>query len=357
MAKGNGIAAPLGVALTVGFARRFDLLRRAGLYWAAAVTIVLSLPWEALSLYLFRKNSSFETAGWQFTGPALALYCGAIFDSLGPFLLAVILAGMLWNFSSIFRKKEPFWTAMFSFAIAAIVFHATLPQLPDVRYMTATFAPLLAFVPVAPNRLVEIARLHGRSASAARFALLLLVLVARPLRIPPRDPLGYREAAEWLWQQPDFTTNHPLLVVSDGPGEGSLVAEVAARDLRPQHFVLRGTKYLGSSDFLGNHYQPLFSTVEDALAALERLGVRYLILDRTDPSFRMPVQPHHQQVVTMAEAFPSRLTLVRALPRIPGQRERSLEIYRLPNATEKRTERLQVSVQYTFGGVLAEPGP
>ena len=45
-----------------------------------------------------------------------------------------------------------------------------------------------------------------------------------------------------------------ILVSAESPGEGMLIAEIAMRDRRPGHFVLRGSKVLARSDWNGNGY-------------------------------------------------------------------------------------------------------
>ena len=287
---------------------------------------------------------------WSFTSNVTVFYSTVLFNTLGPILTILMVAGILLTVQAIFQRKELFWVAIVSLAVATIVFHCIMAAPPDGRYMTAALVPLLAFVPVALTRLAQALPGTESVTTGGLFVLLFLTLVPTLFRFPARAPLGYREVAEWLYQQPDFTSNAGVLVVSEASGEGSLIAEIAVRDQRPQRYALRASKVLASSDWMGNYYRLVFDRVDDALKHLEGLGIRYLIVDK---SAAMPGN-ERAQVTGMVEEFPSRLQLVRRLPRIEGQRERQLEVYRLPYALGAPTQRIRYRMQYTLGRDLEQ---
>lgn len=356
MSKGNGLASILCIGLVVGLTRRFDLLRRPGLYFAAVITLVLGGPWEALSLHLFRANSSFETFGWSFTFRATTFYSTVLFHSLGLFPILLIVTGIVLKIPAIFRDRNPFWTAMMSLPAATFIFHSVLPQITDGRYMIAAIPALLAFIPVTFHWISRMLTVRRPAQIAIISALWIMTLVASPFRLPEREPMGYRETAQWLAQQADFGGKSPVMVVSDANGEGALIAEILIYDQRPQHFVLRASKIVASSDWNGNHYRLVFNRTEEILEALERLGVRYLVLDRTDPAsgLGMAGAPHHTQMAEMATSFPSHVQRVQTLPLLEGHRRRSIEIYRLPYAFENDRDRIRYGSPYTFGKEMVE---
>ncbi|MEO7145534.1 MAG: hypothetical protein ABI165_18710, partial [Bryobacteraceae bacterium] len=201
-----------------------------------------------------------------------------------------------------FEQRDPFWVVMFSLILATMLFHCMLPQPPERRYMLAAIAPLLVFLPEAIQRLAGVLP-RPREARGikvgALFAVLMVTLGFTTFALPNRAPLGYREAAEWLYSQADFASpGTRVLVISDASGEGALISEIASRDKHLQHFALRSSKVLFASDWMMNHYQLLFDNTRQELDYLERLGIRYIILDRTHPLGGRPniVRPDYRQV-------------------------------------------------------------
>ena len=77
-----------------------------------------------------------------------------------------------------------------------------------------------------------------------------------------------------------------FLVGSDARGEGMFVSEVAMRELRPGHFVLRASKVLASSRWDGSEYEVLYRDVNEVESFLEETGVGVVVLDCSSPESR-----------------------------------------------------------------------
>jgi hypothetical protein len=95
--------------------------------------------------------------------------------------------------------------------------------------------------------------------------------------IPQRHIEGYRRAVHSAAEACD--NDCVLLVLSDANGEGALISEAVQLRHRQRLTVLRGTKVLSSSDWLGRHYMPLVHSSEDVLAVFDRYSVDYILLD------------------------------------------------------------------------------
>jgi len=66
MTKGNAVAVILAVPLAIAFTRRFDLLRKSGIYVGGLIAAALAFGWELHALELDRNISTFN--GFSFAG-------------------------------------------------------------------------------------------------------------------------------------------------------------------------------------------------------------------------------------------------------------------------------------------------
>jgi hypothetical protein len=70
-----------------------------------------------------------------------------------------------------------------------------------------------------------------------------------------------------------------ILVSADPDREGMAVAEIAMRDLRPRHYVLRGSKVLSESDWAGKGYRSLFETPQQISSYLDSVPVDFVLME------------------------------------------------------------------------------
>ena len=353
--KGNGMAAVLAVGLSIVMARRWNLLRKPGIYGAAAIVAVLGFSWQLQALRLLGKMESFHSftlAGLRF---ALGFYLNFLYGALGWALGALILLGAVSAAGSVKRRQGEWqlWTAMGAMAISALVFHIVIPHPPDGRYLLAAIAPALIFLVPAARKLAALKPM-ARIAPAWRVPLVLWcvlgIFFAFVFEIPKVPRFGFRDAAIWL-------ENHPLagrryLVVSDSSGEGGFVAEVASMADRrlPGPAVMRVSKLLFVSDWNGNGYKLVYDDAEKALADIERMGISYMVVDTTPGMCGLP---HCGQVRQMLQD-PGRLSLVRSFPAGEGGRVRSLDIYQVMHFADPPTRKFQFQMIYTRGGSVVE---
>ena len=74
-------------------------------------------------------------------------------------------------------------------------------------------------------------------------------------------------------------------------GEGAFVAAVAIRDERPGHIVLRGSKVLGWSDFMGEVYEHRFADADELAQFLREFPVGVVAVDAHPKETQR--YPHH----------------------------------------------------------------
>jgi hypothetical protein len=96
---------------------------------------------------------------------------------------------------------------------------------------------------------------------------------------PLKHHYGFDQAAQNLVSNPRFAKS-VLLVCGDPSGEGMLISEIAMRESRPGHIVLRATKLLANSDWMRWNYKPLFSTQADTMQYVEGIPAGIVVFDR-----------------------------------------------------------------------------
>ena len=90
-----------------------------------------------------------------------------------------------------------------------------------------------------------------------------------------------------------------------------MIAEIAMREKRPGHYILRATKALTRVDWNATEQHPLYQTPDEVLAFLDSVPVGVLVLDMT-PSPKGFV--HHDLLVRTVEAHPERFVLTSVYP-------------------------------------------
>ncbi len=94
----------------------------------------------------------------------------------------------------------------------------------------------------------------------AMLALLLaLVFGWETFAIPKKAFYGFGEVAQKLLSTPNFKKS-AMLISSDACGEGMFIEEVAMREARPGHYVLRASKVLSTSRWDGSEYDAFYKT-------------------------------------------------------------------------------------------------
>lgn len=328
MTKGNSMGALLAPPLAILLTQSFHVLRKPALYWSAAIVVVLGFPFELRSLFLYQRHSSFMQAGWRFSQFAGHFYSSMLYAILGILLCALILIGLLVKAVAIARKERGFelWASMGSLALGVLVFHVVWPQPPDGRYMLAAAAPLLLFVVPAAEWLTRLVQNRIPSAQfrvTAALATIFLVFLISVFHLQRMPQFGFREAAAWVHSR----LGDRSLIISDASGEGGYISEMANQcgGNRFNETVVRGSKLLATSDWNGNYYKLTHAGPESALADIEELGIRYIVLDR---SATIIPGSHRDQVIQMLVVAPDRLRLVGRV-----SLARILEIYEVTRAS------------------------
>ena len=356
MTKGNGMAVILAVPLAIALTRRFDLLRKSGIYVGGLIAALLAFGWELYALILDRRISTFNDFSSAGVRAAFEFSFQFVYNEIGWALCALILLGIMVAAGSVKRRVGAWalWASMGAVGFSVFVFHIAIPHSMDGRYLLAGLAPLMAFLVPGARRIAETPPL---TKIAARWRVPLVLLCALAIffgfsfRVPKMPRFGFREAAAWL-------ENHPLaggryLVISDSNGEGAFIAEVASRSDRrlPVPLVMRASKLLFVSDWNLSGYRLVYDGPEKALAAIEQMGISYIVMDSTQNLSRLP---HWDQVRQMLHQYSDRVHVVQRFPAGENGRVRSLDIYQVLHFANPPSRKFEFQMNYTRGGTIRE---
>ncbi|MBI1791653.1 MAG: glycosyltransferase family 39 protein [Acidobacteria bacterium] len=323
-----GLAPPLAVVLS----RQFGLLRRWS-FWAPAVIVVASCaPW-----YLWvpgAKHEGVGTEGGMFWIDSVKFL--QTFEwwarSVGTPAACLAAVGFLERLYRTLKggsdRPSGFWAVAGAVLLSTIVGRVTLMAW-GYRHTMTNIPMLILFAAAGLWWILQPGpwrKLDRRVQLAVVAVLAAIPFTLNLWAVGPKDYHGFSEAAEQLLAQPQFR-NSAFLIASEGVGEGAFIAEVAMREKRPGHFVLRANKVLSSSDWMGNFFEQHFKNAAEMMRFLEETPVGIVVLDPVaDPMFE-----HQRTLKAVLEQYRERWELLGTYPR---SRRRSgdlpaIQVYRL----------------------------
>ncbi len=171
---------------------------------------------------------------------------------------------------------------------------------------------------------------RGGSSSAVVAAALGVAFVVTTFAIPVKRGRGMAGLVTDVLARPELR-HSVILICSQGDGEGIIISEMAMREHRPGHYLLRGSKVLASAQWNGRDYHARFADADAVMRYLESVPVAVLIMDST-PGQRDHL--HYHQLEEALAKYPDRWQLLGRYPadgrpRVPGQ---SVRVYRLLGA-------------------------
>jgi len=167
--------------------------------------------------------------------------------------------------------------------------------------------------------------------------------VATGFSIPRQRHHGFDEISQVV-ERPEYR-NSVILVASEGDGEGMLIDEVAMREARPSHFILRASKMLGQGDWLGNHYVLTYHTPEEVMKFLDSIPVELVVIDH-ETGLANP--PYFALLTQAIAAYPALWEHAGTYPQAPGTGP-TIDVYRLKSAAGRAPGKIRIEMPYTLG--------
>jgi len=286
-----------------------------------AAIATLCAPFYFLFVHAMSDGNMDARPTLAFTLEAVATYLKGSVEAMGLAVSALFLVRLFLNARGSYRVPEqrPLIVLLVAWSAGPFLFQTIVPASFEIRHLAIAFpcVVLLAFTAVP--------QLLGRAGRAGVIgASLALLLLTVPWTMPDRYSELFRMAAPQIVSRLAIAPNKAVLITSNGPGEGRLVACMAALDPRARLFCIRATKLIVDTDWGAVNYRLLATTKEEVLNKLDSVPVSYVVVhDMGRKGLR-----HHALLQEALASAPDRWRLTKVLESfsIPGGKE-TLAIY------------------------------
>jgi hypothetical protein len=354
MTKSNGAALAFLPLIALGLMRRYRRVVAPGLFLAAGIALVIALPWQLLVMSYWTGTVSANAYSLAYALKMLRLHARMYYEMPGAVVFVLAAVGAWDRLIQPYRRGtiEPFWASVTGL-IAGMFLFGLAPLPPEPRYHVAAVAGILLFAGAGLRRIsqwIPASVMTPRRAELAVTGLAVLLFATITFSIPRREVLGFSEAAQGLMSNPDFH-DAVMLISSENFGEGMFVAEVALRDQRPGHYVLRASKILSTSRWNADEYHLLHSTPEEVQASLEEIPVRLLVVDHTPSKLQYP---HQALLDAMLAKYPEKWKHIESCPSDkPNALGGRVDVYELQGAATRHTH-IRIDMLHTLHRVIEE---
>ena len=309
LTKGNALALGLAPLLAIALAGKWRLLLRPSLWGSGLLVGLLCGPWYKLALPI-------SASTWAGGGsPTLAYSLEAIvfyaqkLVGLGGFLVAALaVLGIVTRPTDAARRGA--WAALLAVTLSLLLMHIVVPSSITPRHLVLVAPIWVLFVAMGMRRLGEwrlLDRPHAKRVVAFAPVLMLVVFAFERFEITHKHHSGYRDAAGAILADASLDGTR-LLIASDARGEGLFTAAIAQAEERPGHAVVRASKVLGRTNWMGDAYEPIFENREDVAGFLKSIPTAVVVLDdsiREDQTYS-----YHADLRAIIEAAPDEWELI-----------------------------------------------
>jgi hypothetical protein len=350
LVKYNALALALLPPLCVVITGRHYLWRSKAFWLPAAVVLLVAGPWYVGMHHLVLYAA--EPGGTAPIGPAIADSAKGIILVAGPVVFVLALIGSV-LVSLNMRKRlqlinykdwSPFVVAV-AMVLAVFIFHAIYP-LYESRYS----------LPAAPALILlawpSLAYMHSRlrirpTLKIAAFFFFAAVHAASTFVIPPKRTTSYVRVADAVLAC-GLPLNGAVLVSAEAIGEGMLTAEFVMRDHRPDHYVVRASKVLGTQTLMGDNYQLKYRNPEEIMTTLDSIPIAVVVIQQC-PKGKCG---EHENILNQAAArYPERWRLSSVIPDETGS---PIRIYQITGNEGKVLRTLHIDMSPTLGTTIEQ---
>jgi hypothetical protein len=184
---------------------------------------------------------------------------------------------------------------------------------------------------------LPVLRRNVRMASGMIAAVAVLAFLVGCYRVVPRADFGFAAINAKLLA-PGALEKPVVLLVTDPTGENMMLSDLASREPRPGHFILRGSKVLADQSWEGTDYKLRHRTPGELIAYLDSVPVDYVITDDSPSEFSRP--EHLDLLDRTIRETPQRWKEVGRFPRVRQGRiwPDALRVYEFVHAPSSRVQ-------------------
>ena len=317
LTRGSGWALGLVPAITIVLTRRFDLLRRPGLWLSAIPPLLVAGPWYYFTRAMITDTWEGSRPGVPYWQSAITEFGTAIYQGLGPAIILLAVIGLITKVvrPSLGAGVAPAWAALVGLAVGTFVLQCALPTGMEPRYMVTVIAPLLVLAAAGFDQSSAwLGRLVPTTASRTGLAAVLLAAFFALTFALPRDiyNAGYdRMVADVdarLGRAPQV-----WLTSAGTAGDGSVISAIAIRHPGPEgSIVVRGSKVLVNQDWFGRESRDLFPTLPKLQAVVDAIPASVIMIDNSVPANEL--RPYHARMRALVGSPDAGWTLAGTYP-------------------------------------------
>lgn len=288
LTKASGAALGLVPPLTIALTGRWNLLVNWRLWLAPIPVLLTAVPWTLLTYRITKEGMTDKTIA-EYIPEAARFYLGAFVPSLGLVLVAGTLLAMSMSLFCWFARGQRLSSlsaALAGLTVSVLVLYLVSPSGLSTRYLLPLAPAAILATIWSIERIAErMGLLHARRKLV--LPVLLCICIALPVLMKSgmraKKMSGFSAAAEGLLSS---DTSGRVLVSSDARGEGGLTAELALRIVNRTDSpwqVMRASKFMAESDWLGRNYQSKFADAAALATAMKNDHVNWIIHDQGIP--------------------------------------------------------------------------
>lgn len=310
LTKGAGLSLALVPPVSLLLAWEFRLLKKGSFWLAPLPVVVLAAPWMVYSVR-FTQEGMASDRGMAYVMKALPFYAKGIVQVFGPLIAVLVVVGLLRVFISLLGKRpaSPDVAILWSLIAGTLAVALVVPAGLSTRYLVPAggaflllaLAEVCYWIAFLQKKKSGTPIASGRGLGSAVGVMMVAgATIATVGWSAPKIASGFNEAVTQLELDGKATASKrgAWMISSDARGEGAVIAAAAfglpSRKDWPLT-VLRASKELSSSDWMGRGYETQFKSAEELLKRLDHLKVDCVIADESVPSTH--VQAHHGKVV------------------------------------------------------------
>ncbi len=357
LTKASGIALAMVPLLMAALMRNWKVLKRKVFWLSALLVAVVVGPW---TVYFMRsaKNGLSDETSWTYARAAGPGFLWFLIDATGPFLFALVIYGIWLKVIKPFPQRETraVWAMLFGSMISTYTLLILVPAGIDQRYLMPAFPSLVAFAVAGISGAVNRMREQGwPRAAQVGVAIALLFAGVAAMRRPQRIPsTGFGKVVEYIVGRYATYPKIAILVCSDAIGEGVVTSEFATREPRPgPYIVLRASKQLANSDWVGQDYHVLFNNSESLKEYLESVPMTLILVDRSVDA--NPTMNHVLQVESILAQGQGIWRIDSEWSLNQPKSGRKIELYAIEPEDYRMPEHISVDMERMLGRQLKNP--